>query len=106
MGNSIAAAVPMTVTAMAVFLPSSFSERDSAEIPADHASRKVVVTVENTRITSAAMPSPAFTMITAISYSPVKMAAPMPMTYIQQDTSPYTITLTQVACTGFAASRV
>ena len=52
------------------------------------------------------MPSPAFTIMTAMSYSPVKMAAPMPMTYIQQDTSPYTRTLTQVACTGFSASRV
>ena len=55
--------------------------------PPIQASRKVVVTVENTRIISAAMPSPALTMMTAMSYSPVKMAAPMPMTYIQQDTS-------------------
>ena len=102
----MAPAAPMTVTAMAVFFPFSFLERDSAEIPADQASRKVVVTVENTRITSAAMPRPAFTMITAMSYSPVKIAAPMPMTYIQQDTNPYTRTLTQVACTGFSASRV
>ena len=30
----------------------------------------------------------ALTMMTAMSYSPVKMAAPMPMTYIQQDTAP------------------
>ena len=73
---------------MAVFLPLIFPERDSAEIPADQASRKVVVTVENTKITRAAMPSPAFTIMTAMSYSPVKIAAPMPMTYIQQDTRP------------------
>ena len=87
-GNKIAATVPMTVTTMAVFLPSSLAERLSAEMPADQASKKVVVTVENTKITSAAMPSPALTMMTAMSYSPVKMAAPMPITYIQQDTSP------------------
>ena len=106
MGNSIAPTAPMTVTPMAVFLPLIFPERDSAEIPADQASRKVVVTVENTKITRAAMPSPAFTIMTAMSYSPVKMAAPIPMTYIQQDTRPYTTTLTQVAWTGFSASRV
>ena len=87
-GKRIAPATPMTVTAMAVFLPSSLGVRLSAEIPALHASRKVVVTVENTRMTSAAMPRPALTMMTAMSYSPVKMAAPMPMTYIQQDTRP------------------
>ena len=84
----MAAAVPMTVTAMAVFLPLNFADRLSAEMPALHASRKVVVTVEKTKMTSAAMPSPALTMITAMSYSPVKMAAPMPMTYIQQETAP------------------
>ncbi len=88
MGNRMAPATPTRVVTMATVLPLSFPDRDSAEIPADQASRKVVVTVENTRITRAAMPRPAFTMMTAMSYSPVKMAAPMPMTYIQQDTSP------------------
>ena len=73
---------------MATVLPLTFLDRDSAEMPADQASRNVVVTVENTRITRAAMPRPALTMMTAMSYSPVKMAAPMPMTYIQQDTRP------------------
>ena len=87
-GKRMAATVPMTATTMAVFLPFSFAERLSAEIPALHASKKVVVTVESTKITSAAIPSPAFTIMTAMSYSPVKMAAPMPMTYIQQDTAP------------------
>ena len=87
-GKRMAPATPMTVTTMAVFLPFSLGVRLSAEMPADQASRNVVVTVENTRITSAAMPSPALTMMTAMSYSPVKIAAPMPMTYIQQDTSP------------------
>lgn len=56
--------MPMTVTAMAVFLPLSFADRLSAEMPALHASRKVVVTVEKTRMISAAMPSPALTMMT------------------------------------------
>ena len=84
----MAPSVPMTVTTMAVFLPSSLADRLSAEMPALHASKNVVVTVENTRMTSAAMPSPALTMMTAMSYSPVKIAAPMPMTYIQQDTAP------------------
>ena len=88
MGKMIAPATPITVTAMAVFLLLILPGRDSAEIPADHASRNVVVTVEKTRITSAAIPRPALTIITAISYSPVKIAAPMPITYIQQDTRP------------------
>ena len=86
MGKHMAAPVPMTVAPMATFLPSIFPERDSAEIPADQASRKVVVTVDRTRITSAAMPRPALTIMAAMSPSPVSMAAPMPMTYIQQDT--------------------
>ena len=51
----MAAAVPMTVTAMAVFLPLSFADRLSAEMPALHASRKVVVTVEKSRMISAAI---------------------------------------------------
>ena len=88
MGNRMAPATPTMVTTMAVFFPSSLWDRDSAEIPADQASKNVVVTVEKTRMTRAATPRPAFTIMTAMSYSPVNMAAPMPMTYIQQDTRP------------------
>lgn len=55
----------------------------SLDTPAEKASRKVVVTVENTTMTSAATLRPAFSIICAISVSPVKMAAPIPMTYIQ-----------------------
>ncbi len=61
-------------TAMAVFLPSPFREGFRGNT-ADHASRKVVVTVENTRITSAAMPSPRLHHDHGdVSYSPGKMA--------------------------------
>ena len=70
-GKSIAATVPMTVTTTATHLPESFLERLSEEMPALQASRKVVVTVERMRITSAAMPRPAFTMMRAMSPSPV-----------------------------------
>ena len=105
-GRKIAPTVPMTVTATAASLPFTFAESDSPETPAEYASRKVVVTVENTMIKSPAMPRPAFTMICAISDSPVKMAAPMPIMYIQQLTKPYVIALTAVALTGFFASLV
>ena len=71
MGNSMAAAVPTAVTATAVHFPLIRALSDSAEMPADQASRKVVVTVDKTRITSAARPRPALTMMTAISLSPV-----------------------------------
>ena len=50
MGNKIAPTTPTTVTPAAVHLPRSWLLRDSAEMPADQASRKVVVTVESTRI--------------------------------------------------------
>ena len=82
--------VPMMVTIMATCLPRPFSlsERDSAEMPEDQASRKVVVTVERTRMRRAAMPRPALTMTTAMSDSPVTMAAPMPMTYIHTEIRP------------------
>ena len=39
-------------------------------------------------ISSPAMPSPAFTIIWEISVTPVKIAAPMPITYIQTLTKP------------------
>ncbi len=57
--------------------------RDSAEIPALSASRKVVVTVENTMTRSPAMPRPAAVMMPAMSLLPVYREAPMPMTNIQ-----------------------
>ena len=70
-GNKIAAIVPMTVTTIPTWLPFSFGKMDSEETPAEYASRKVVVTVEKITINKAAIPSPAFTMITAMSDSPV-----------------------------------
>ena len=88
MGNRMAPTVPMTVTAIATCLPFSLAQMLSEEMPALHASRKVVVTVDSTRITSAAMPRPACTMMAAMSLWPVKMAAPMPMRYIQLLTTP------------------
>ena len=88
MGNRMAPAIPITVTTTATHFPLIFSPRDSLEIPAEYASRKVVVTVENTMIRRPAIPSPAFTIIWAISDSPVKIAAPIPITYIQQLTRP------------------
>ena len=47
MGKRMAPRMPAAVTAMAVGLPWMFLQSDSAEMPADQASRKVVVTVEN-----------------------------------------------------------
>ena len=88
MGQIIAAAVPITVTIMAAVLPLIFFEMVSQETPAEKASKNVVVTVENTTITSAAMLSPAFSIICAMSVWPVNMDAPMPMRYIQQLTRP------------------
>ena len=87
-GKQMAQTVPMTVTMSAAYLPLIFFDRDSAEMPALYASRNVVVTVERMRMSSAATPRPALTIMSAMSPSPVKMAAPMPMTYIQQLTTP------------------
>ena len=50
---------------------SELSVSDSAEIPADQASRNVVVTVDRIRMTSAAAPSPAAARTFAILLSPV-----------------------------------
>ena len=81
--NSAASTMPRIVTANAVFLPSKrkrflassgtpeLSVSDSAEIPADQASRNVVVTVDRIRMTSAAAPSPAAARTFAILLSPV-----------------------------------
>ena len=69
-------------------------------------SRKVVVTVEKTIISKPAIPRPALIIICAISYSPVNTAAPKPIRYIQQLTTPYTILLTRLALTGSSASLV
>ena len=57
-------------------------------MPAEYASRNVVVTVEHTIIRCPAMPRPALSKIAAMSDSPVIMAAPIPMTYIQQLNTP------------------
>ena len=70
-GYTIAARAPTTVTAMAIYFPFSLWLRVSLEIPAEYASRKVVVTVEKMMISSPTIPRPAFTMIWAISLSPV-----------------------------------
>ena len=56
-----------------------------------------------TMISRPAILSPAFSKICAMSDSPVNSAAPIPMTYIQQLTMPYTMALTAVAFTGFSA---
>ena len=88
MGNSMAPAVPSRAAPTAIHLPESRGLMDSAEMPADQASRKVVVTVDRIRMARAARPRPAFTMMTAMSDSPVKIAAPMPMAYIQVETRP------------------
>ena len=87
-GYTIAAIVPSTVTTIATCFPFHLFTTVSLEIPAEYASRNVVVTVENTMIRSPAIPRPAFSMICAISYSPVIIAAPIPITYIQQLTIP------------------
>ena len=55
----MAAAVPITVTTAAAHFSLIFDETDTEETPAEYASRNVVVTVENTMISSPAMPSPA-----------------------------------------------
>ncbi len=85
-----APSVPMTVTTAAIVFPFPLSRpsRDSAEMPADQASRKVVVTVERIRMIRAATPRPAFAIIPAMSDWPVNSAAPSPITYIQTETRP------------------
>ena len=88
MGQITAATVPITVTATAAYLPLILLKMDSKEIPAEYASRKVVVTVEKTMMSSPATPSPALTMISAMSEPSVSMAAPIPIIYIQQLTIP------------------
>ena len=87
-GNNIAATVPITVTAIVTYFPFNFDKIVSLDIPAEYASRNVVVTVENTTIKSPIIPSPAFTIICATSLSPVNIAAPIPIIYIQQLTIP------------------
>ena len=57
-------------------------------------------------ISRPAIPRPALIIIWAISLSPVKIAALIPITYIQQLMIPYVIALTAVALTGFSASLV
>lgn len=62
-GYTIAAAVPITVTTIATCFPFHLLTTVSLEIPAEYASRKVVVTVENTMIRSPRMPRPAFNFL-------------------------------------------
>ena len=71
MGKTIAPTVPMTVTIKATCLPLNLGAMVSAEIPALQASRKVVVTVENTTISRPTTPRPACSRIWAISLWPV-----------------------------------
>ena len=71
MGYTIAAMVPMAVTISAAHFSGIFSEIETQETPAEYASKKVVVTVENTIIKRPTTPRPAFTIICAMSYSPV-----------------------------------
>ena len=71
MGNIMAAAVPMTVTATAAHFSLIFWEMDTLDTPADYASRKVVVTVESTMMSRPVSPRPAFTIMMEMSYSPV-----------------------------------
>ena len=63
--------VPITVAMMPTVLPLSFFERLSQETPALKASRKVVVTVESIMMSSADTPSPALSIIWAMSLPPV-----------------------------------
>lgn len=62
--------MPMTEAATAAHLLFKPLQMDWAEIPAERASRKVVVTVENMIIRRPAMPMPARTQISAISDVP------------------------------------
>ena len=70
-GYTIAAIVPMMVTMIAAHFSGIFSEIDTQDTPAEYASRNVVVTVENTMISRPTIPNPAFSMICAMSDSPV-----------------------------------
>ena len=106
MGNVEAAPVPTTVTATAAHFSFIPEEMDTLDTPAEYASRNVVVTVDSTTIRSPVRPSPAFTMMTEMSYSPVWMAAPIPMTYMKMLMMPYTAALAAVAAKGFSASLV
>ena len=51
------------VTTIAMYFPLILCEIVSLEIPAEYASKYVVVTVENTIIKSPAIPRPAFNII-------------------------------------------
>ena len=82
-GRKTAPIVPSAVTISATVLPLGFEEIVSKEIPAENASRKVVVTVERITITRAAQPR-----MSEMSVSEVKIAAPIPIRYIQQLVAP------------------
>ena len=87
-GRKTAPIVPSAVTINATVFPLGFEEIVSKEIPAENASRKVVVTVERITITRAAHPSPDFKRMSEMSVSEVKIAAPIPIRYIQQLVAP------------------
>ena len=80
----MASAHPTTAATMPQMRPSRRFETDSAETPADCASRNVVVTVENTTTITPTMPKPAWLSTEAMSSEPAKSAEPNPMTNIQQ----------------------
>ncbi len=86
-GKRIAQTAPITVTITAVHFSDAFAQIVLKEIEALQASRKVVVTVERMITTRAAFPRPALSMICAMSLSFVRIAAPIPIMYIQQDTT-------------------
>ena len=105
-GKIIAHMVPITPAVTAAHFSFILDERDTLETPAEKASRKVVVAVESITMRRPITPRPALSIITAISLSPVNIAADIPMMYIQQLTRPYTPVLTAAAATGFLASLV
>ena len=88
MGKTMAPAVPITVTATATGFVFRNLLMLPALTPAEKASRNVVVTVEKMIMTRPRIPTPALTMILAMSSVPAKIAAPIPITNIQVLTRP------------------
>ena len=74
----------MRVTTMPTRFSFHEGKIETADTPAEYASRNVVVTVEKMTMSRPAAPSQAWTMMDAISLSCVSRAAPKPMMYIQQ----------------------
>ena len=86
MGHIIAATVPKAATTIATTLTLTFSVMDLKDIPAEKASRKVVVTVEKITISIPAIPNPAAIMISARSILFKQSTAPIPIIYMNIDT--------------------